>query len=98
YPDGEVLTNTYDSGGNLTATKGEKNGFRYDYLKRLNYDEFEQRVLLEQGNGIKTAYTYNAKTRRLDTLTAGRSNGTLFQKLNYTYDKVGNVLGLMNDV
>ncbi|MFL6653730.1 MAG: toxin TcdB middle/N-terminal domain-containing protein, partial [Sulfurifustis sp.] len=98
YPDGEILTNTYDSGGNLTAAKGIKNGYRYDYLKRLSYDKFEQRVLVEAGNGVKTAYTYNAQTRRLSNLTAGRSNGTLFQNLQYSYDNVGNILNLRNIV
>lgn len=98
YPDGEVLTNTYDSGGNLLATQGIKNGYRYDYLKRLNYDKFEQRVMLEAGNNVKTAYTYNAQTRRLSTLTSGKGQGNLFQNLAYGYDKVGNVLGLQNQV
>ncbi len=29
--------------------------------------------------GIVTTYTYNAQTRRLHNLTAGRSGGTQFQ-------------------
>ncbi len=65
YPDGEVLTNTYDSGGNLTSAKGEKNNFRYDYLKALRYDKFEQRASVKAGNGVETNYHYNAQTRRL---------------------------------
>src|SRR5713226_8073626 len=96
YPDGEILTNVYDSGGNLLSTSGDKNGFHYNYLKRLSYDQFEQRVLVEAGNGVNTAYTYDAKTRRLNTLTAG--SGTLFQNLQYSYDKVGNILSLQNQV
>jgi RHS repeat-associated protein len=50
------------------------------------------------GNSIKTAYTYHAQTRRLSNLTAGKGNGNLFQNLIYSYDKVGNILGLQNDV
>src|SRR6266496_42318 len=68
------------------------------YLRSLLYDKFEQRVFVEQGNGVKTAYSYDAKTRRLNSLTAQKNDGTLFQNLAYSYDKVGNILGLANNV
>ena len=38
YPDGEVLTYHYDSGG---LVNGVKSGVRTDYLTRLEYDKFE---------------------------------------------------------
>ncbi|MGH9893456.1 MAG: RHS repeat domain-containing protein, partial [bacterium] len=104
YPDLEVVTNTYDSGGNLATAAGVKavaasgQNHRYRYLHKLFYDKFEQRAFMEQGNGVKTAYTYNAQTRRLSALTATRQGGTLFQNLAYSYDKVGNILGLENQV
>jgi RHS repeat-associated protein len=104
YPDGEVLTYAYDSGGNLKSAEGVKGSpasggtYRYGYLKNLSYDKFESRVLLEAGNSVKTAYKYDPKTRRLANLTAGKGAGNLFQNLLYTYDLVGNVLGLANDV
>ena len=40
YPDGEVLTHDYDSGGQLQSMQGEKGPYRYDYLKALTYDKF----------------------------------------------------------
>jgi RHS repeat-associated protein len=106
YPDGEIVTNSYDSGGNLTHAEGVKAGsangqkYTYRYLQNLYYDKFEQRAFVEQGNGVKTAYTYNAQNRRLAALTAGSQGlgNTLFQNLSYNYDKVGNVLELKNDV
>jgi len=104
YPDGEVLTNVYDSGGNLQSASGVKavaasgQNHRYQYLHNLSYDKFEQRVFVEQGNNVKTAYSYDAKTRRLNSLTAQKNDGTLFQNLAYSYDKVGNILGLANNV
>src|SRR6267154_988245 len=104
YPDGEVVTNTYDPGGNLRSAEGVKaqaasgQNHRYRYLQGLFYDKFEQRVLLEQGNNVKTAYSYDAKTRRLASLTAQKNSGELFQNLAYSYDKVGNILGLANNV
>ncbi|MGH9893505.1 MAG: SpvB/TcaC N-terminal domain-containing protein, partial [bacterium] len=104
YPDLEVVTNVYDSGGNLAKAEGVKaeaasgQNHRYRYLHKLFYDKFEQRAFMEQGNGVKTAYTYNAQTRRLSNLNATRQGNTIFQNLAYSYDKVGNILGLENQV
>ena len=47
---------------------------------------------------MKTAYSYDAQNRRLNNLNAVRQNNTIFQNLSYSYDKVGNILGLKNDV
>ena len=47
---------------------------------------------------MKTAYAYDAKTRRLSGLTAMRQGNLLFQNLAYTYDKVGNITRLQNQV
>jgi RHS repeat-associated protein len=104
YPDGEVVTNVYDSGGNLASAAGVKRvdsqgqNHSYTYLQSLLYDKFEQRSLVTQGNGVKTAYSYDAANRRLNNLTAVRQGNTIFQNLSYSYDKVGNVLGLKNSV
>jgi RHS repeat-associated protein len=112
YPDGEVLTYHYDSGGLVDAAAGVKSGVRSDYLKRLEYDKFEQRAYLELGNGIKTAYAYDPLTRRLCALntakdaqpTACRDFASApdtapgLQALVYQYDAVGNILGLRNTV
>lgn len=53
---------------------------------------------MEQGNGVKTAYTYDAQTRRLANLNAVRQGNNIFQNLQYSYDKVGNVRELQNQV
>src|SRR6266702_6873534 len=104
YPDGEIVTNSYDSGGNLKSAEGVKRvdatgqNHRYVYLQSLLYDKFEQRVQVTQGNGVKTVYSYDANTRRLNNLNAVRQGNTIFQNLSYSYDKVGNVLGLKNSV
>jgi len=104
YPDLEVVTNVYDSGGNLTNATGVKRvdsqgqNHSYTYLQSLFYDKFEQRSVVTQGNGVKTAYTYDAANRRLNNLTAVRQGNTIFQNLSYSYDRVGNVLGLKNSV
>jgi RHS repeat-associated protein len=98
YPDGEILTNEYDSGGLVNKIFGDKAGWHYDYVNRLEYDKFEQRTFVEVGNKTRSSYSYNPYNRRLANLKAGNSmgNGALFQNLTYNYDKVGNILGQAN--
>jgi RHS repeat-associated protein len=98
YPDGEVLTYRYDSGGMVRAASGVKGANSYSYFTRLEYDKFQERAFLDAGNGVRTSYTYDPEDRQLTTLQAGPAGGALFQNLNYTYDNVGNVLTLRNDV
>jgi RHS repeat-associated protein len=97
YPDGEVLSYRYNSGGLVDSATGAKDAFTYPYLTRLDYDKFEQRVLLDTGNGTRTKYTYNAADRRLANTTANLARGYVFENLNYTYDNVGNITRLSND-
>ncbi|HEX6287738.1 MAG TPA: SpvB/TcaC N-terminal domain-containing protein [Herpetosiphonaceae bacterium] len=98
YPDGERLTYAYDSGGLVRQAVGQKAQYTYSYLRRLEYDKFEQRAFMEAGNGIRTHYRYRADNRRLENLQAGKGEGNRFQNLNYRYDNVGNILSLANDV
>lgn len=91
YPDGEELTYTYDSGGEVSSATGTKNGFSYPYLKSLDHDKFGQRTRIELGNGTATDYTYDAEDRRLATLDSTLPTGYAFQNLSYGYDEVGNL-------
>jgi len=93
YPDGEVLTYAYDSGGLARSATGVKLGVTTPYVQRLEYDEFGQRAFLRVGNGADTTYSYNPLNRRLARLTAGD-----FQDLHYSYDLVGNVTATSNQV
>jgi RHS repeat-associated protein len=93
YPDGEVLTYAYDSGGLVRSATGVKLGSTTPYVQRLEYDEFGQRAFLSVGNGAETTYAYNPLNRRLARLTAGD-----FQDLHYSYDLVGNITALSNQV
>jgi RHS repeat-associated protein len=97
FPDGEVLSYHYNSGGQVDSATGAKGEFTYNYLDRLDYDRFEQRVLLDTGNGTRTKYSYDDADRRLSNLQANLANGYVFQNLNYSYDGVGNILSIQND-
>jgi RHS repeat-associated protein len=93
YPDTEVVTYHYDSGGLVRAVDGQKLGEDYQYIDRLEYDKFEMRAFMEYGNGVRTSYTFDPESRRLTNLNAGN-----FQKLVYEYDDIGNITRLQNDV
>ncbi len=98
YPDGEVLTYGYDSGGQVESASGVKGSFHYGYLARLDYDKFGQRLFMQTGNGVQTKYAYDPADRQLANLQAQSPAAGQFQNVSYTYDKVGNILQEANNV
>ena len=102
YPDGETITYTYDKGGQLKGVSGEKTtnkgSIKYYYVDKILYDEHAQRVYIKYGNGIETRYKYDEKRRWLDSIeTKNNQTQDVFQKIKYSFDPVGNVLGYAND-
>ena len=70
----------------------------YSYIDTIVYDEHGQRVYIKYGNGVETRYRYDDKRRWLkDIETKNRQTDETFQKISYSFDKVGNVLGYSND-
>jgi RHS repeat-associated protein len=98
YPDGEVLTYQYDSGGLVRKAVGVKGTFSYQYVNRLEYDKFGERAFVEAGNGVRTSYTYDPKNHLMASLKTGKANTAPFQNLAYTYDPAGNILSQTNNV
>ncbi|WP_160150190.1 SpvB/TcaC N-terminal domain-containing protein [Nonomuraea solani] len=97
YPDGEILTYGYDSGGQVISATGVKGGYTYPYLRDLQYDKFEQRTKITLGNGTTTTFTYDAADRSLALLSSTLPSGYEFQRYRYGYDDVGNITRLQND-
>ncbi len=103
YPDEEKITYSYNKGGLLNGITGEKT-YTYNYINKIGYNKFEQRVYLKYCNGAETVYTYDPELKLLSALQVwdgiGFANdGTREQIINnlYTYDKVNNVLKVIND-
>ncbi|WP_253687454.1 MULTISPECIES: RHS repeat-associated core domain-containing protein [unclassified Treponema] len=97
YPDGEVLTYSYDKGGQLKGVTGTKGIETYRYVDNILYDEHAQRVYIKYGNGVETRYTYDPARRWLkDIKTENKDKNLVFQKINYNFDAVGNVEGYIN--
>ena len=97
YPDGEKISYSYNTAGLLESMKGEK-AYSYNYLNKLGYDKFEQRVYMKYCNGAETTYSYDDQRRRLSNLMVISGKTTRSQIMNnaYSYDKVDNVLAVAN--
>ncbi len=98
YPDGEVVKYHYNKGGSLASMDGAKTGNTYPYVNQLGYDEYEQRVYLQYGNGTDTKYKYDSLRRRLVSLQAATATNRPFMDNSYSYDAVSNVLGVTNSL
>ena len=97
YPDGEVLSYSYDKGGQLKGVIGKKGIETYKYVDNILYDEHGQRVYIKYGNGVETRYNYDPARRWLkDIKTENKDKNLVFQKINYNFDAVGNVEGYIN--
>ncbi len=69
-----------------------------DYIRDIQYDNHEQRVFVEYGNGVTNNYVYNNETRRLENLFSESVNqGITLQKNSYKYDAVGNITHIQGD-
>ena len=97
YPDGEKVAYKYNKGGNLINIKGIVAGNGYDYIKRIDYDYYEQRTYLLYGNNTESFYNYTPSLRRLTNLNVKTSTQESLFANNYTYDKVGNVTSIGNN-
>ncbi len=96
YPDGETVSYGYDYGGQVKSVTGSHYGITTPYVQDIGYDEFGQRVYIRYGNGIETSYTYDANRRWLDTINTRTSWNAVYQAMSYSFDEVGNVMGVTN--
>ena len=112
YPDGEVLTYGYDSGGLLTSATGVLTPATTNYIQHIYYDMFGKRMDILTGSGaldgnankgIGTRYIYEEDNQRLHELITAMRDGDgetaeTVQDLIYTYDNVGNITALDNNM
>ncbi len=103
YPDKETVNYIYAKSGLLKQVTGTRDNNTklpakyksFNYVSKIGYDEFEQRVYFEYGNGAKTSYKYQDDRRRLSELnvTGIAANSSFFQAFNskYNYDNQNNI-------
>ena len=87
YPDGEVVTYSYDDAGQVNAITGVNTlGDIFEYVKKIGYDEYSQRTLIEYGSGVVTEYSYDPARRWLKTMKSVNSKGEILQNYTYTFE------------
>ena len=96
YPDGEVLSYGYDAGGQVKSAKGVHYGRSTTYVADIGYDQFGQRVYMKYGNGVETKYVYDENRRWLDSIHTSDGTSRTIQAMSYSFDAVGNVMGVSN--
>ncbi len=109
-PDGSVVARLYNQTKLLQSVNLTPPGAsNLSVVSNIDYNEKNQRLSIQYGNGAQIAYTYEADTYRLMRINTTRpqsANGfssTLFQvpttiqDLSYTYDPVGNITQLVDN-
>ena len=70
-----------------------------DIIENIDYNAKGQRIKVEYGNDTTTEYSYDEKTFALKRLlTTVNTGGAVKQDLNCTYDPVGNITQMKDDV
>ncbi|MDA3811810.1 MAG: hypothetical protein PF518_15935, partial [Spirochaetaceae bacterium] len=97
YPDKEVITYDYDSGGQVTSVKGQRLGVTTTYIEKIGYDEFGQRTYIRYDNDVETTYEYDENRRWLKSLQSTNQIGKNIQNITYSFDDIGNIIKIDND-
>lgn len=72
YPEGELLSYSYHSGGELNSIETDEPMITYgagSYISQLGYDGFGNNSLMIYGNGSKMVKTYNSNTFRTNNVS-----------------------------
>ena len=95
YPDGEVVTYSYNLGGMLKRVSGSRPNRPCHYIDSICYNEFDLKSEVFYGNGTHTQYAYD-DLQRLQTLRCRTAAGDDMQDITYTYNAVSNIVEINN--
>jgi RHS repeat-associated protein len=96
YPNGgPVIANVFDLGENLSQVK-QVGGSNTVFYAVRGFNALNQLLGVNFGNGVVTTNGYYSVSRRLQKIGTSKSTG--IQSLTYTYDALGNVLGVADGV
>ena len=95
YPDDEVVSYTYDKGGNLNSITAEKEGEKQTLIAEQRFDKYGNLTYCKMGNGTETICDYDKKCLHLNSMNL-TSNGVKMMENVYKYDNVDNILGISN--
>ncbi|WP_082171112.1 SpvB/TcaC N-terminal domain-containing protein [Chryseobacterium sp. Hurlbut01] len=94
YPDDEIVSYHYDLGGNL---KSVDNNYGETYIQDIRYDHYEQREVINYGNGTSQHYSYNQQNRKLDKYFLYDSVYNMMLNNTYQYDEFSNITKIKNE-
>src|SRR5690606_31154066 len=102
-PDGTTRRYVFNQGGTLQKISlSTADGVLKDVeiLKNASYDAKGMRQHALLGNDVEIAYTYDTETFRMKRLRASRGGATprTYQDIQYTYDPMGNLVHLVDEV
>ena len=95
YPDSEVVSYSYDLGGQLYSVSTFKNNVSSSLINSILYDEFGHRTQVNFGNGVTTNYTYDI-LQRLSLLETQKPGNPALQKISYSFDNEDNITRVAN--
>ena len=95
YPDGEVVSYSYDLGGQLKSMTTNDMQGNAAYIADIQYDKFGNRTQISYGNGSQTNYSYDMLQRLSNLQTMG--NNLLLQDIDYSYDNASNITSITNN-
>lgn len=90
YPDGDSVTNAYNSRNLLSRIQGAVAG---DVVQSILYRPSGQFEAVHWGNGVTTAYSYDPRMR-LTNLETGKAQGRRYIDYEYTFDAASNLQGI----
>jgi RHS repeat-associated protein len=96
FPDEEVLTYQYDTGGQVKSVSGTRGTLTTPYVREIGYDEYGQKIYIQLGNRTETYYTYDENRRWLNSILTKDEDGNELQNISYQFDAVGNILAFDN--
>ena len=95
YPDSEVVSYTYQWGGDLYAMHGYKSGNFRSYIFQTTYNTLGQKTFVEYGDHSKAYYSYDI-LHRLSNLTSKDRHDSVMQNIVYSFDGLGNIMQIHN--
>jgi RHS repeat-associated protein len=96
YPDGERVAYAYDAAGQLRSVTAVRDTAVTRLVTAMEYDVYGNVAGRTYGNGAVSRYTYDPLRQRLASMTASSAAAGTFLDARYSYDRIGNVLGITN--
>ena len=96
-PNKNTISYNYNKASLLESVHGTEGAELNQYVRNIDYNEKGQRKSIQFGNNSAMRYLYDKKTFRLTNLVMLRDTmGGEMMDLAYTYDPVGNIIGIVD--